>query len=94
MRPEDALDAHLKRWEQDKPEMVEVEKSYFDWLEAEHSSEFRPLVKVSDGDVWLIFPDAMVSIEGICKLGVPGEIVKRNLRKWRDGVLKAGDDDE
>ena len=47
-----------------------------------------PSTKISDGDVWLIFPDAMLSIEGICSSGAPGPIVKRNLKKWRDALLK------
>ncbi len=46
-----------------------------------------PGIKVSDGDVWLIFPNTMISIEGICRFGAPGPIVKRNLRKWRDEIL-------
>ena len=49
----------------------------------------RPSVKVSDGDVWLVFPDALLSIEGICSFGAPGPIVKRNLRKWRDALLES-----
>ena len=49
--------------------------------------EQRPSIKVSDEDVWLIFPSVMISIEGICKSGMPGPIVRRNLRRWRDDVL-------
>lgn len=48
-----------------------------------------PGVKISDGDVWLIFPDAMISIESICNSRAPGPIVKRNLRAWRDKALAA-----
>lgn len=48
----------------------------------------RPAIKVSDGDVWLVFPDTMVSIEGICRMGAPGPIVKRNLRRWRESILE------
>lgn len=47
----------------------------------------NPKVQISDGDVWLHFPYASLSIEGICKFGMPGPIVRRNLRKWRDALL-------
>ena len=50
-------------------------------------SDQRPSVKVSDGDVWLVFNDAMISIEGLCKSGTPGPIVRRSLRRWRDDIL-------
>ena len=56
----------------------------------------RPSIKLSDGDVWLVFPNATISIEGIIQSGRPGPIVTRNLRKWREGILKkalGGDDD-
>lgn len=52
----------------------------------------RPAIKMSDGDVWLVFPDATVSIEGICRSRGPGPIVKRNLRKWREGILDKEDE--
>jgi len=54
-------------------------------LEAEN--ERSPSIKVSDGDVWLVFPNAMISIEGICKFGRPGPIVRRQIREWRDSWL-------
>lgn len=57
-------------------------------------AEKYPQVKISDGDAWLIFPDAMISIEGICRFGAPGPIVKRNLRKWRDGVVSENGSDK
>lgn len=63
-------------------------------LEAE--LKLRPSVKLSDGDVWLVFPNATISIEGIIQSGRPGPIVTRNLRKWRDELIKkaiGGDDD-
>lgn len=47
----------------------------------------RPSIKISDGDVWLVFPDAMISLDRIL-LSKPGPIVERNLRKWRDGILE------
>ncbi len=50
--------------------------------------EKGPSIKISDGDVWLIFPDTLISIEAICN-GSPGPIVQRNLRKWRDKILSA-----
>ena len=53
----------------------------------EQRVEGLPGVKISDGDVWLIFPNTMISIEGICRYGAPGPIVKRNLRAWRDKAL-------
>ena len=53
-------------------------------------NEQKPSIKMSDGDVWLVFPDAILSIEGICNFGAPGPIVKRNLRKWRDALLAEG----
>ena len=59
--------------------------SYTAQLEAEN--EQRPSIKVSDGDVWLVFPNAMISVEGICKFGQPGPIVRSQLRKWRDALL-------
>ena len=46
-----------------------------------------PGIKISDGDVWFIFPNAMISIEGICRFGAPGPIVKKNLRAWRDKFI-------
>lgn len=49
--------------------------------------ERLPEVKISDGDVWLIFADAMISIESICNSRAPGPIVRRNLRAWRDKAL-------
>ena len=48
----------------------------------------RPSIKISDGDVWLVFPNTTISIEGICRFGTPGPIVKRNLREWREGILE------
>ncbi len=48
----------------------------------------RCMVKVSDGDVWLVFPNATISIEGICKFGTLGPIVRNNLRAWRDKTLE------
>ena len=48
-------------------------------------------VQISDGDVWLHFPDAAISIEGICRFGAPGPIVKKNLRAWRDKALAGGE---
>ena len=51
-------------------------------------------VKVSDGDAWLVFPNAALSIEGICKFGAPGPIVKRNLREWRDAYLEQAENEE
>ena len=56
----------------------------------------QPSVKVSDGDVWLVFPNTLISIEGICSSGAPGPIVKRNLKQWRDALLTKeanGEDD-
>lgn len=62
-------------------------------LQAENGvlRERSPKVQISDGDVWLHFPYASLSIEGICKFGVPGPIVRRNLRKWRDALLTGED---
>lgn len=57
-------------------------------IELEAELKLRPSVKLSDGDVWLIFPNATISIEGIIQSGRPGPIVTRNLRKWREGILK------
>ena len=54
--------------------------------------ERRPSIKIADGTVWLVFPNAIISIDAI---GVGrGPIVKKNLRTWRDKILEAGSDDE
>jgi len=50
-------------------------------------------VRISDGDVWLHFPDVAISIDGICRFVSLGPIVKKNLRAWRDKAL-AGERDE
>jgi len=50
-----------------------------------------PGIKISDGDVWLIFPNVTISIEAICEGGARGPIVKKNLRAWRDKALEAGE---
>ena len=49
----------------------------------------KPTIKIADDDVWLVFPNVTISIEGICKFGMPGPIVRQNLRKWRDEILLA-----
>lgn len=59
--------------------------------ENEALREQKPTVQISDGDVWLHFPGASLTIEGICKFGQPGPIVRRNLRKWRDALLAKED---
>ena len=53
----------------------------------EAENERRPDVKVSDGDVWLVFPNATVSIEHICSHS--GPLVRSNLRKWRDALKES-----
>ena len=65
---------------------------YAEYTELKQENEHRPAIKISDGDVWLLFPNVMLSIEGICKYKV-GPIVKRNLMKWRDALLM-GDENE
>ncbi|KKK68677.1 hypothetical protein LCGC14_2941650 [marine sediment metagenome] len=64
-----------------RSEALEARLSKMDGLE----------IRISDGDVWLHFPNAAISIEGICRFGAPGPIVKKNLRAWRDEAL-AGED--
>jgi hypothetical protein len=49
-------------------------------------------IRISDGTVWLHFPNAAISIESIYRFGGPGPIVKKNLRAWRDKVL-AGEEE-
>lgn len=49
--------------------------------------EQRPAIKVSDGDVWLVFPNASISIGGLCAGGVRGKITRHNIKKWRDALL-------
>ena len=54
--------------------------------ELEATVERGPKLKIVDGDVWLSFDEsALISVEAI--IGGRGPIVKRNARKWRDGVL-------
>ena len=65
-------------------------KKKMTWKEAKrrlNKVEQSPSIKVSDGDVWLVFPDASVSIEGLLTGGTRGPIVKKNIRKWRDALL-------
>lgn len=57
-------------------------------LEAKLEALERGLtIKISDGDVFLVFPDTMISIEGMCRFGMLGPIVRQNLRTWRDEIL-------
>ena len=49
--------------------------------------EQRPDIKISDGDVWLVFPNASISIDGLCAGGVRGKITRHNIKKWRDALL-------
>ena len=84
-----------------KRRMAELEKELAAWIEkgvlfVEQGEQLRTLqverdalpgIKISDGDVWFIFPNAMISIDGICRFGAPGPIVKKNLRAWRDKAL-------
>ncbi len=66
---------------------VDAEPVIRRWADEVAALEQRVEIKISDGDVWLVFPDTMISIEGICRFGAPGPIVKRNLRRWRDEAL-------
>ena len=67
---------------------------YVVWLEAKLSKMEGLEIRISDGDVWLHFPNAAISIEGICNSRAPGPIVKRNLRAWRDKALAGGDGEQ
>ena len=84
-----------ERCEYSTLEAEDVEAMLNEHAALKREKEQKPDIKISDGDVWLVFPDVMLSIEGICKFGTPGPIVKRNLRKWRDALLESeGEDDE
>ena len=61
-----------------------------DYAKEVSSLEQRPAIKISDGDVWLVFPNALISIDGLCAGGVRGKITRHNIKKWRDALL-AGD---
>ena len=49
-----------------------------------------PSIKIADGTVWLVFPNAMINIDSIGARR--GPIVKKNLRAWRDKILEEGCD--
>ncbi len=100
----DLLSFPIDGWA-DKAEQLEADNAALLELKVMHSTlreihkgwrrklqkqvEKLPDIKISDGDVWLVFPNAMITIEAICEGGARGPIVQKNIRAWRDKTLEA-----
>ncbi|KKM17851.1 hypothetical protein LCGC14_1671600 [marine sediment metagenome] len=79
-----------ERHERDKAKWEIQAKVWWKKIVAsQKQAERLPGIKIADGTVWLVFPGATISIDAIGARR--GPIVGKNLRTWRDKILKGAD---